>query len=471
VCLSVAATATVALAAWTLAPALRRGDWRWGAVALDTVALLCAVAVCRPALRRPGPELLAPAAAVAAYTLAVAAALDEAHSVAFVTAGLASLLAAFVALLSAALADIAGPRPWPRGLVPLVLLVAAAAALVHGLVGGWDSQAYAVGVTVLIAGAPSALAVAVLGPLWLGARRGAQAGVRIAHTCALPAAESVGVLLLDGLSTLVKGKHVASVDPVEESHLRNLRWFAGALEHASTDDVGAAIAKLSTRGNLSGVEQHPGLGISGSVDRHPVRVGEPTWIGLTPVEGPGITVAVEVDARPLGTITVVDTVRPAAPEAVQTLSQEGVEPVLLTGAPEHTARAVADETRVATLRSRADTDVDDLVGDLVGGLQREGRGLAVLSRTVATPDATLLLGPESPHLVLQECDVHAAATAILVCRSVARATRSSTYLALAWQGIAVLLAAAGLLAPWGAALAGLVGSVMLWGVVRRLAAS
>jgi hypothetical protein len=45
-------------------------------------------------------------------------------------------------------------------------------------------------------------------------------------------------------------------------------------EHAAEDPIGRAIARLSTRGRLSGVERSPGLGMSGSVDRHPVRQAE-----------------------------------------------------------------------------------------------------------------------------------------------------------------------------------------------------
>jgi Cu+-exporting ATPase len=460
VSLGVAATATVALAAWTLAPQLRDGAWRWGAVALDTVGLLCACLVFGRSWS-PRPELLTLGAAVAAYVFAVTAAAQDLEPVAFVTSGLASLLAVLVGVLHGAVASVAGPRPWPRALVPVVVVVTVATLLGHWLVSDRQQDVWLAALATLLAGAPAVLAVAVLGPLALGVRRMAGAGVRVAHTSALTASERVTALVLDGLATLVKGKHVASIDPIEESHLRNLKWFAGALEHASEHAVGQAIAKLSARGHLADVEQHPGLGISGSVDRHPVRVGEPTWIGLTPVEGPGITVAVEVDARPLGTITVLDTVRPSAPAAVSALTASGVSTVLLTSARPATAASVVAETGVATLVSRAETDVISVVDSSPGAV-------AVLSTDAPTLQADLLLGPRSPHLVLEECEISSAAVALRICRAIVPATGLATRVAVAAQLLAVLLAAAGLLAPWGAALVGLVGSLVMWGLVRRL---
>ena len=460
VCLSVAVTATVALAAWTVAPALRNGDWRWGAVGLDTIGLASACAAWgRPRLAQPG--LLTLAAAFAAYAVAVVAAARGLSPVVFVTSGLASLLAVLMGVLSGAVAGVAGPRPWPRGVVPTVVALPALVVLAHGLLDGWGYSSWLAGVAMLLAAAPGALAVAVLGPLALGDRRAGAAGVRLAHTSAVAASERVTAIVLDGLETVVKGKHVASIDPIEESHLRNLKWFAGALQHASDDAVGRAIARLAGRGNVANVERHPGLGISGSVDRHPVRVGTPTWIGLTAVEGPGVTMAVEVDGRPLGTVTVLDTIRPTAPAAVGLLSADGVEPILLTGAAAATAVDVAASAGVATVVSRSEADVPALV-------TRHGNGVAVLSPSYAdTGVAALVLGPASPQLIVAECAVDRAATAVRVCRSVAQATRQATRLALGWQAVAVLLAAVGVLAPWGAALVALAGSVVTWGSVRR----
>ncbi|MEX0428457.1 HAD family hydrolase [Nocardioides sp. DS6] len=454
-CLALGLGVALALAAWSLAPALRGDGWRWAALALDTVALGCAVALRRPRewLRTESLTLIA---GTASYALAWTAALGHRPPAAFVAAALVALVAICSATVSSAAAGIAGRPPWPRWYAPALLAVAGATLLIRG----WTSDgisAYAATVAVLAAGAPGALAVALGAPLRLAARRGDEAGIQLHHTAALPAALAVDTLVLDGLTTLVEGKHVSSVDPLDETHLRNLRWFAGALAHASDHPVGRAIAKLAGRGNLSDVREHAGLGISGSVDRHPVRVGSPDWLGLpdAPPDGATQTVAVEVDARVLGTISVVDTVRDGSGEAVAALRAMGVEPVLVTDAPMARAQAITGQVGIeSTLRPP--------LAQVMAQRSDEGARVAVLGPTARR--AALVLGPQSDRISLERCDIVSAARAVGLCRDAAREVQLCARIALAWHAAMVALAASGVLVPWLAAVAALLGMGLVLGI-------
>ncbi len=342
--------------------------------------------------------------------------------------------------------------PWPWWFLPAAAAVAVLAAVGHGLVQDWSTGAY-VGLAVVIAAAPGALATAVFAPALIARRRGAAVGIRLLDRSALADAAAVDTLLLDGLDTLVNGRHVASVDPLEESNLRNLRWFAGALEHTSDHPIGHAIARLAARGNVTGVEHHPGLGISGSVDRHPVRVGEPAWIGMpTTADGPGITVAVEVDARPLGTITVVDTVRPDAEDAVATLSDLGVTTVLVSSSPGARARAVADQVGV--------NEVVD--GGLNATVEARGPGVAALTTGPMPPGARLTIGPCSNQLQTDDCGIATGAAAVQLCRDTVRVTRLGVRFALGFHTVLITLAATGLLSVWIIAVCAVGGVGLAW---------
>ncbi|RLV54942.1 HAD family hydrolase [Aeromicrobium phragmitis] len=183
--------------------------------------------------------------------------------------------------------------------------------------------------------------VAALGTLVVTAPAAFDLGARGAERSLLRAARKRGLelptdphidhLVLDKQGYLTTGTlRVESVEPIRADYDRDMRWFAGALEHHSEHPVGKALARLATRGRVTDVVHHEDAGISGVVDKHPVRVGRPRWIGLPDSERLGTTVGVEVDERPLGTITLVDTIAPHAPPGVTMLRELGITPVLAT---------------------------------------------------------------------------------------------------------------------------------------------
>ena len=84
--------------------------------------------------------------------------------------------------------------------------------------------------------------------------------------------------------------------------------------------------------------------ISGSVDRHPVRLSLTTGVaGALALGGPWDVVAVEVDGRSLGTLTIADALRPDAVTAVAALSTAGVTTVLLAPTEDARAAAIAEQ--------------------------------------------------------------------------------------------------------------------------------
>lgn len=213
-----------------------------------------------------------------------------------------------------------------------------------------------------------ALALAWWAPRWLAHRVGRGMGVTSIAPTAPQRWRHVQTILLDPVHTLTTGDLVVTeVSPVEPDHERNLRWFAGALAHGYDDPVGRALAKLSGRGRLTDVILEPGHGVRGSVDRHPVRVGDVAWIGMRPDDGPpevGTTVAVEVDQRPLGRITVAEEVRRDAAGCLAQLRRLGFAPVLVSAA------SAARVARLAELSAssawHAPADPHQVVAEIAG---------------------------------------------------------------------------------------------------------
>lgn len=309
-----------------------------------------------------------------------------------------------------------------------------------------------VGVCALLAGAPVGYALAARLPLRVAVRRGAAVDLRIDEAAAR-AAEEVTTVVLDKTGTVTTGDLVVvSVEPVEPDHDRNLRWFAAALEHAVDDPVGRAIARLAGRGHLTDVVHTPGVGVSGRVDRHPVRVGRPDWIGFDHPGGDGTTVAVEVDQRPLGHITVDDVVRDDAAASVERLRTLGLAPVLVS---DGTGRNTERLARAAGIEEQHAEVAPEKRARLVTELQEAGRVVAVVGRTADNADALHAADlavtdpgwPGRPALSVDTLDVGVVADVLALARSTQRVIRRNRVLGLVLPAFGLAAAGAGALTP------------------------
>lgn len=458
--LAAAVVITLALVPWSVAPGLRDGSWRWIALTLDTAVILCAIAatVLTGFLTRTSPAVLALVSCLASYGWAVSSAAADERPLTYVATALVAVITTATSVLVDAVVEVRGSLradPWA---MLAVVAVAVLTLVGWGALHGWDARAVECAVAVLVAGCPGAIVIARTAPLLAALRLGGGHGILV-RDIEWP---DVDVLHLDGLETVTDGKEVASVNPVEESHLRNLRWFAGALEHLADDPIARAIARLSTRGNVTGFERHVDLGVSGSVDRHPVRVGRPTWVGVIPsvTDDGGVVVGVEVDGRPLGTITVVDSVTDDTSAAVTELGALGVTASLTSTEREARLRRVAAAAGIGSVTSAPITE-------LARSDREQGRRTAVLTAATGDLGADVVLGSSPEAAVfLDTVDVASGARSLRLCHDMRHAQQRARVVALTLTGLVVALAATGVFVPLAAAagatvataITGLVGS-------------
>jgi Cu+-exporting ATPase len=249
----------------------------------------------------------------------------------------------------------------------------------------------------------------------------------------------------------------------------------GALENASEHPIAQAIAKAAQaeHGPLPPVDtfkNREGLGVEGVVDGHALVVGRPALLGdwamhLPPeldgarraAESRGQTaIAAGWDGQATAVFVVADTVKPTSVDAVASLKQLGLRPVLLTGDSETTAKAVA-----------LDVDIDEVIAevlpsgkaDVVRRLQAEGRVVAMVGDGVndapalAQADLGLAIGTgtdvaiEASDLTLVSGDLRAAADAIRLSRATLRTIKQNLAWAFGYNIAALPLAAVGLLNP------------------------
>jgi Cu+-exporting ATPase len=374
--------------------------------------------------------------------------------------------------------------------VPIVLGIALATLAGWLVVTGDAEAAFTAAVAVLIIACPCALGLATPTALMVGTGRGAQLGILIKGPEILERTRRITTIVLDKTGTVTEGRMwLADVVPAAGESREEVLRVAGSVEDASEHPIARAIAERAREelGALEPVERftnRAGLGVEAVVGGHAVVVGRPSLLeerGLAfpeelsrargDAEAEGRTVVVAGwDGAVRGLLVVADRVKPTSAEAVSELKELDLEPVLLTGDNEATARSVA--AAVGIERVVANVLPEDKVAE-VRRLQEQGEVVAMVGDGVndapalAQADLGLAIGTgtdvaiEASDLTLVSGDLRAAADAIRLARRTLRTIQGNLFWAFAYNVAAIPLAVAGLLNPIVAAAAMAFSSVFV----------
>src|SRR5699024_6412993 len=196
--------------------------------------------------------------------------------------------------------------------------------------------------------------------LMVGTGRGAQLGILIRGPQVLESTRAVDTIVLDKTGTVTTGQmsvidtHVAG----DQSESR-LHRHPAAIQSLSEHPIARAITALddaSTALSITDFVNHPGSGLSATIDGTTVLAGKPAWlrasgIQIDTVDTVGTQVAVAADGAWLGTITVADTVKDSSAQAITQLRKLKLEPILLTGDNDRVARNVANRIGIENIQA------------------------------------------------------------------------------------------------------------------------
>lgn len=353
------------------------------------------------------------------------------------------------------------------------------ALLVLAAVVGWwwwqhdPARAFRVVLSVLVVTCPCALSLAT--PAALTAATGAltRLGVLTTRGHALETLARATTVVFDKTGTLTEGRLQLATTQVlssRYSHQRSLQ-IAAALETGSEHPIARALQAATTAdARADGLSARAGLGIEGLVDGQCYRIGIPEYVlELLSAElrqqaikaGLPIGVCLGDEQGLVARFTFSDKLRDGAPETVQRLQSMGLQVELLSGDDETVVRTVAEQLRVERYQARCRPEdklarIQQLqdqgaVVAMVGDGVNDAPVLAAAQVSLAMGGGTQLAHASADMVLLSEQLPHLVA-AIRTSRRTLAVIRQNLAWALVYNLVALPLAAAGLIAPWMAAI-------------------
>jgi heavy metal translocating P-type ATPase len=386
--------------------------------------------------------------------------------------------------------------------VPGVLTVGAAAFLFWSFgawliwgVPDWDRAGFAA-LSVLVMGYPCALGMATPLAMIRGGGEAARQGILMRSAASFQAFKDVSIAVLDKTGTITHGEpRVVAIIPVEGWDADRVLAVAASAEQASEHPLGQAVVNAAEERGLAldraeAFEAIAGKGVRATVAGWSVRVGTLRFLAESGIGTDALAkmaadqealartvIAVAAEGRAMGLIALADTVKDDAAEAFARLRATGLEPLMITGDNERTARAVAKQVGIREVLAQV---LPQEKAERVRALQRQGKRVAMVgdgindAPALMQADVGLAIGAgtdiaiESADVVLVGERLTAVVDAYYIARRTYRKTVQNLSLAFSFNGVGVPLATIGLIAPvWAmAAMAASVSAVLLnsfWG--------
>lgn len=386
-----------------------------------------------------------------------------------------------------------------RRFVTAVLLIAAAVALAWSFVD--PSQVVPVVVSVLIATCPCALSLATPSALAAATHGLAERGFLITRGHVLEGLTRIRRVLLDKTGTLTaETPTLAAVRVVRDGVCERdaLRW-ARALEQGSNHPIARALrSRVGGHGAEATDSSSPlqvlpsrhqvevGAGVTGEVEGRNLRIGRADWAGASRTRLPGA----EPGAAPTTSVVLCDergalawfdletTVRAGAPTMVRTLSALGLQPAIVSGDPSSEAvETIAHALGIEDATAEASPEqklarIDAMEGEgqpvlAVGDGLNDAPLLARASVSIAMGSGSDLARLRADAVLLDD-RLESIPLAIAWARRTQRVIRQNFAWALLYNASVLPLAAAGVLAPWQAALGMSLSSLIVVGNSLRL---
>lgn len=372
---------------------------------------------------------------------------------------------------------------YAKWFTPLVLFCAALA--------WWLSGEASRAVAVLVAGCPCALLMAAPTATVAAVARAARAGILVKGGRHLEQAAKVDTVLFDKTGTLTLGQpRVEEVVPEAGCSREELIACAAGAEQNCTHPLARAVlkaahyAKVTVR-KAEDVLSEIGLGVRAVLDGHVIEVGS-AYLGsgesalplplrerLAAMKEQGATpLVVYRDSRPIGLLSVTDTVRQSARQAVEALRGLGIARLgILSGDHQRSVQGIAQS--VGLDETWAGLKPQDKL-EVIARLQQKGRRVMFVGDGVndapalARADIGVAMGAagtdvalETAGVALTRDEVGKLPFLIRLARRMLGLIKVNVVLGVGFNALAILGSSYGLLSPIAASLFHNVGSIVV----------
>jgi Cu2+-exporting ATPase len=348
--------------------------------------------------------------------------------------------------------------------IGVLVIAAAVAALWHAVD---PAAAFEVTLSVLVVTCPCALSLATPTALTAATSFLARSGLLVTRGDALEPLARGDYLVLDKTGTLTEGRvTLARALPRGRLSAQECLRIAAALERTSEHPLAGALRQPDAP-EAQDVTVFPGEGVEGTVNGRRFRVGAPGFVAALSGSDPQAADASESSAF-LGDVSGFlaafafdDPVRPDAAETVSALRSAGLTAEIASGDSEVRVKSLGQSLGLDRLNWRQSPE-DKL--NRIRELQSRGHRVIMVGDGVndapvlAGADVSVAMGAGAPlaqttaDMILLGDSLSPLAAGILAARRTLRVIRQNMAWAVMYNLTALPLAAAGLIAPWMAAI-------------------
>ena len=356
--------------------------------------------------------------------------------------------------------------------VPVVMSIAALAAILWLLLGQDFPFALRVFTSVLVIACPCALGLATPTAIMVGTGLGASHGILIRSGEALEITHATDTVVLDKTGTVTEGSPaVAAVRPAGVSEAELLTLAAG-VEAVSQHPLAKAITAEAGKRGLEtppapeSFENLSGRGLRATVAGKVILAGNERLMAENGIDLAAVKAEAEAlagqgqtpmffarDGKLLGLVSVADPVKPDSAQAIADLTAQGIRTVLLTG--DHRAAAERIGQEVGVDQVIAEVLPEEKAG-VVQKLQAQGRKVMMVgdgindAPALVQADVGCAIGSgsdiaiESADLILTRSELSDVPRAIRLSRLTIRNIRQNLFWAFCYNSICIPVAAGAL---------------------------
>ncbi len=325
-------------------------------------------------------------------------------------------------------------------------------------------------ITVLIIACPCALGLATPTAIMVGVGRGAQNNILIKDAQSLEIAHKLDTIILDKTGTITEGKPSVT-DTYWNPNIQGREQYESILfaiesqsEHPLAQAITTHLDKTKNGVDIKNFEALAGMGVKASVSDATYHVGNLELVKSLNVpipydvqtlmknwQGQGKTHILFADSQQLiGALAITDKVKETSKKAIETLKEMGIEPIMLTGDNEGSARIVANQVGIERFEASM---LPAHKAQWVEELQRNGKVVAMVgdgindSHALAQADISIAMGKGSDiamdvaKITLMSSDLNQIPLAIKLSKRTILTVKENLFWAFIYNIIGIPLAA------------------------------